>query len=85
MKLCNHLDNVDQASNYLVLLVEAAFKVLFLHKNYTLHLYPLAFLVDVREVEIVERAFNECLNAKAEVGGFCVASAGQCSSASNVN
>jgi hypothetical protein len=48
---------------------------------YNLCTYPAAYMAYIIEAALGERAFTECICSSYSYGGFCVAPAGQCSSA----
>ncbi|KAH9881069.1 hypothetical protein J1614_001562 [Plenodomus biglobosus] len=73
-----------QSTTWLVLLVQAALTVYFPSACYSFATYPVCFLARKDEAALGERALTRCTYSDYRYGGFCVASAGSCSSAENV-
>jgi hypothetical protein len=65
------------STTWLVLLVEAAFQVIFPARHFHLPLYPIAYLASKQEGELAERAFTRCTFSDFKFGGLCVITPGR--------
>jgi hypothetical protein len=72
------------STTWLKLLFEAAARVALPEHRFYFHSFTVAYMARHEEVPLAERFFTRCLSAKVEQGGFCVAPAGQCSSAKKI-
>jgi hypothetical protein len=69
------------STSWLAALVEATFHVTNFRRRYMLHLYPVAYLADVKEAKLAKRAITRCSYSDYKYGGLSVAAPGLVSSA----